>query len=826
MQTAYFDPAAPSKPPAAWAEWNQYFGVNPIHTRGKRATAKDVAAVNCLFADFDAKDHVTRGELAPFRPPDYDALDARAQRDADKAAQVAAMVADLPTYKARALATVDACPLRPTWIVDTGGGYQCYWLLRDTLPIDDANRAQWEALQAAWVELVGADPAAKDLPRVLRMIGSANVKRHFTRPPIVTVVERDDSRLYTPADFELLTGVDDAYMAAKAAKPKPREGGTDDVIARYNAAVRVGDLLTRNGYTPGQARGRMERYSRPGANEPSQTSVIVWTDANRSYHHSSRDDLYCGDAGGGGHSRDAFDVLTHLEHGGDTGAAYVAAKKDLGMWEDAPRPKRATAYTNGTGPHQGGDDAPDFPPERYADTEMGNARRMHDRMGGKLFYVPQFQKWYTWAGTHWAEDKTFRVLDMAKQTVLSMYAELADCTDDAERKRRLAWIRQSESRNRLENMIALLRSEPGIAVLPDTLDQHPMLLPCRNGTLDLTTGQLLPPDPAHHLTQRIDIDYDPAATCPQWERFLDRIMGGNGELIGFVQRLIGHALTGDVSGKYLVFLYGPSGNNGKSTMVETIMRLLGPFALKSPTEMVMAKGYRGGGIPNDIARLRGVRFTVTNEVDAGMTLSESIVKDLTGGDTLTARFMRAEYFDFRPSHKLWMVGNHRPEIRGTDAAIWDRVKLIPFTVEIPKAERDKQLPAKLAAELPGILRWAVDGCLAWQRDGLNAPDLVTHAVADYREEQDVLGQFIGECCDVGPAYTATAGTLYQAYEAWTKQNGGAPLSGNKFGGDMERRGYPAARVGGIRARRGVQLNAYGRGLLPTRQTFHTDDERP
>jgi putative DNA primase/helicase len=303
-------------------------------------------------------------------------------------------------------------------------------------------------------------------------------------------------------------------------------------------------------------------------------------------------------------------------------------------------------------------------------------------------------------------------------------------------------------------------------------------------------------------------------------------MGGNGELIGFVQRLIGHTLTGDVSGKYLVFLYGPSGNNGKSTMVETIMRLLGPFALKSPTEMVMAKGYRGGGIPNDIARLRGARFTVTNEVDAGMTLSESIVKDLTGGDTLTARFMRAEYFDFRPSHKLWMVGNHRPEIRGTDAAIWDRVKLIPFTVEIPKAERDKQLPAKLGAELPGILRWAVDGCLAWQRDGLNAPDLVTHAVADYREEQDVLGQFIGECCDVGPAYTATAGTLYQAYEAWTKQNGGAPLSGNKFGGDMERRGYPAARVGGIRARRGVQLNAYGRGLLPTRQTFHTDDERP
>lgn len=824
METAYFDPAKPQSPPAHWAEWHHFFGVHPTARKGARAKAEDIAAVNCLFADFDAKDEVQPAEYAPYLPADYDALNARKQKEADDAARIAAMMADLPGYKARAWAKVQACPLPPTWSVDTGGGYQCYWLLRDTVPIDDGNRERWAALQRAWVDLCGSDPAVSDLARVLRMIGSANVKPHFAaRPPIVTVVDRDDTRLYTPADFEALTGVDEAYMAAKAAKPKPRDGGTDDVITAYNRAVRVGDILTRNGYQLGRSYRAMERYSRPGR-DAGQTSVIVWTDTNRSYHHSSTDDLYCAPSSdGGGHSRDAFDVLTHLEHGGDTAAAYKAAKQYLGLWEDAPRPK---VYVNGDRPHHAKDDGEDGDaPEQYRDTDMGNARRMYAYAGGRLFYVPAFNKWYTWAGTHWEEDGTFRVLDMAKRTVLSMYAELATCTADDERKRRRAWIQQSESRKHLDNMIALLRSEPGISILPDALDQHPMLLPCRNGTLDLTTGQLLPPDPAHRLTQRIDLDYDPAATCPLWEKFLDRIMGGNGELIGFIQRLIGHALTGDVSGKYLVFLYGPSGNNGKSTMVETIMRLLGPFALKSPTEMVMAKSYRGGGIPNDIARLRGVRFTVTNEVDAGMTLSESIVKDLTGGDTLTARFMRAEYFDFRPSHKLWMVGNHRPEIRGTDAAIWDRVKLIPFNVEIPKGERDKQLGAKLAAELPGILKWAVDGCLAWQRDGLNAPDLVTHAVADYREEQDTLGQFLAECCEVGPTYTAAAGALYQAYEAWAKQNGGVPLSGNKFGGDMERRGYPALRVGGIRSRRGLQLSAYGRGLVPQKPTFTSNDER-
>ena len=221
-------------------------------------------------------------------------------------------------------------------------------------------------------------------------------------------------------------------------------------------------------------------------------------------------------------------------------------------------------------------------------------------------------------------------------------AEAAATEDDDQRKRLIKWAVQSEGRARIEAMLSLLRSEPDISVRPQDLDQHPMLLACTNGTLDLMTGELLAPDPAHLLTRRIEVAYDPTAECPVWEKFLVRIMDGDLERVSFIQRLIGHALTGDSSGKYLVFMYGPKGNNGKSTLVETISRLLGPYALKSPTEMVMTKAYRGG-IPNDIARLRGVRFTVTNEVDEGMMLSESVVKDLTGNDTLTARFMRAEF---------------------------------------------------------------------------------------------------------------------------------------------------------------------------------------
>lgn len=455
-------------------------------------------------------------------------------------------------------------------------------------------------------------------------------------------------------------------------------------------------------------------------------------------------------------------------------------------------------------------------------TDMGNAQRMHAVAQGQVFYVPQFDKWYIWAGTHWQEDNSFEIVKIAKQTVTNMYVEASELPAD-ERKELIKWAIKSEARQRLEAMIALLRSEPDIAVQPDELDRDTMLLACKNGTLDLRAGDLLPPDPNHLITKCIDIVYDPEADCPLWEKFLTRIMDGDLELVAFIQRLIGHALTGDATGKYMVFMYGPKGNNGKSTLVETIMRLLGPYAMKSPSEMVMAKVHRGG-IPNDIARLRGVRFTVTNEVDEGMTLSESVIKDLTGNDTLTARFMRAEFFDFTPTHKLWIYGNHKPEIKGTDTAIWDRVKLIPFDVEIPKVERDPLLPDKLKAELPGILAWAVRGNMLWQRRGIAAPAVVTQATGEYRTEQDTIGQFVADCCEAGPSFEISAGALYRTYEVWAKQIGLRPEGGTKFGQDMGRRGFEMKKTRLGKMRTGLQLSEFGRSLAPA-PAPHWSDER-
>ena len=461
--------------------------------------------------------------------------------------------------------------------------------------------------------------------------------------------------------------------------------------------------------------------------------------------------------------------------------------------------------------NQGVDQHLDFK-EDFHSTGLGNTRRMYAACKGKVMYIPHFGKWFVWAGTHWQEDVVYSVMSLAKQTVVGMYNEVAEIDDDHERRAFVKWIRRSENRQRLESMISLLRSEPGISIQPENLDGEQMYLPCRNGTIDLTTGELLSSDPAHRFTKCIDVGYQPGSECPLWERFLIRIMDGDLGLVSFLQRLIGHALTGDASGKYMVFLYGPKGNNGKSTLVETVMRLLGPYAVKSPSEMIMAKGYRAG-IPNDIARLRGVRFTVCNEVDSGMKLSETTVKDLTGKDTLTARFIRGEFFDFEASHKLWIYGNQRPEIRGQNPAIWDRVLLLPFNVEIPPDERDPHMADKLAQELPGILEWAIRGCLAWQRQGINPPANVRAVTQDYRSEQDLIGQFIEDCCDLDPTYANGAGSLFQVYEKWCKQLGAIAETGTKFGTELGRRGYKSQRTASIRERKGLHLNSFGQSLL-------------
>jgi len=280
-----------------------------------------------------------------------------------------------------------------------------------------------------------------------------------------------------------------------------------------------------------------------------------------------------------------------------------------------------------------------------------------------------------------------------------------------------------------------------------------------------------------------------------WEAFLQRVTNDNGELRGYLHRAAGYSLTGDVSEQCLFFAYG-IGANGKSTYFDVLMQVLGDYAQKGPRELLLLR--RGDSVPTEVARLKGSRFVVSAEVSENGRLNEAQIKDLTGGDRLVARFMHRDFFEFNATHKLWIYGNHKPVIRGTDHGIWRRILLIPFEVCIPPEEQDGHLKDKLAAELPGILAWAVRGCLEWQRQGLQPPPEVLCATEDYRQQMDVLGQFISDCCCLGPKLTAGSSLLYAVYKEWCEKAGEHVRSQRWLGMQLRDRGFVGVRPHGGR----------------------------
>jgi putative DNA primase/helicase len=367
-----------------------------------------------------------------------------------------------------------------------------------------------------------------------------------------------------------------------------------------------------------------------------------------------------------------------------------------------------------------------------------------------------------------------------------IYNEAAAADDDQARKAIVVHSLRSESRTRIEAMIELAMSEPGVPILPDELDANAWLLNTESGTVDLRTGEVCDHCREDLITKLAAVRYDPKAACPIFEAFMDKIFAGNRRLIKFVQRAVGSSLTSDIREQVIFIVHG-CGSNGKSTLADVLLAMLGDYAQQTPTGSLMVK--RGEAIPNDMARLKGARLVAAVESDEGRRLSEALVKQLTGGDRIAARFMRAEWFEFKPSFKIWLATNHKPVIRGTDHAIWRRIRLIPFDVTIPDAQQDKRLPEKLREELPGILNWAIEGCLAWQRDGLGISEEVTAATAAYREEMDVIGGWVTDHCVTGDAVRTKASDLYAAYRTWCENAGEKPVSQRKLASLLRERGF-------------------------------------
>lgn len=446
-------------------------------------------------------------------------------------------------------------------------------------------------------------------------------------------------------------------------------------------------------------------------------------------------------------------------------------------------------------------------------TETASARRFIAANPDALRYCQPWKSWYFWDGKRWKSDKECHVQGLAKSYAESLWHEIERQQADEHLAAEIEkFAKRSNTRVGVENIMLLARSEPGIPVQPEQFDNYHTLLNVENGVLDLTTGQLRPHDPTLMLSKLAPVTFDPQAECPTWLKFIAEITAPvddpasmpfkltdepqsatgdayeppqpptppEGMLVkDYLQRLAGWCLTGLIRTHAMPFFYG-KGSNGKSTFLNVLLELLGnDYAMKAPPELIMAKNRDSH--PTERADLHGKRMVITNEVEEGRRLAEGLVKDLTGSDSIRARRMNEDFWEFKPTHKLIVAGNYKPVVKGMDEGLWRRIKLVPFNRKFEGHEKDETLPDKLTAELPGILNWCLAGCLAWMKDGLPEPAIVSEATKEYRSEQDVFGNYLLERCVVGTWAKVKSGDLYADYSAWCETSGERAMTMKKFG---------------------------------------------
>jgi P4 family phage/plasmid primase-like protien len=557
---------------------------------------------------------------------------------------------------------------------------------------------------------------------------------------------------------DLRHAVADVAAAALLARYHPGDG------ARHEFALRLAGVLAHGGYPQDRAERLVVAVSRAAGDEDQEDRAKCVTD--------TYEKLAAGEPVAGGPS------LAELL--GEHGEKIVKTlKKWLGLCAE-----RQSCEP----PPLGDDEAPSASSRSFRLTELGNAERFAARHGDWLRYVGDWGAWQAWDGKRWRRNETGREIQAAKAIVRELYAGASEAaaraaatvtdditgdTDNSAGKIAGAlarWARKSSTASAIRAMVSLARSESPIAATSRVFNCDPFAFNCLNGTLDLRTGHLRPHRQLDMITMLAPVGYDPQATCPRWNAFLARVLP-DAAVRTWVQRFAGYSLTGNIGEHVLAFAYG-GGANGKTTLIEVLLAVFGDYARSAAPDLLLAK--HGETHPTEVADLEGARLVVCQEVEEGRAWAESTIKRLTGGDRITARRMRQDFYSFAPSHKLVVAANTKPTVRGTDEAIWRRMRLVPFDVTIPEAERDKSLVSKLIEERAGILRWAVDGCLAWQREGLGEPEAVAAATADYRADQDVLGTWIDEECTLfSEAWCATA-ALYANYSSWCERAGRKP----------------------------------------------------
>ena len=448
----------------------------------------------------------------------------------------------------------------------------------------------------------------------------------------------------------------------------------------------------------------------------------------------------------------------------------------------------------------------------FRQTDAGNALLFVAMYAEDIRYVEPWRTWVHWNGKRWELKSDAALLPMARHVTEHMFNWAATLPDgdlrQALRKHALA----TQKEQRLHAMINLAKGEPTIRAEPKQFDADPWLLGCDNVTFDLRARKAHLPRREDFITKSTGVDPDRNAVCPNWLATLDWAMEGDAETIEHLQRIAGYMLTGSVSEEKLFAFFG-GGANGKTTIAMTLFEALGDYAAKGRRDLLLqSQGEKGAASP-DVAALHGKRLVVVSETDDGCALAEAQVKEITSNEPITARKLHRDPFTFEPSHKVLLMTNHRPFVKGSDEGIWRRMNIIGFKAKMAEEDKDPHFRGeKLRPELPGILAWMIKGCFMWQRDGLKPSAAVTRATNEYRSEMDFIQQWLDERTVVDPQGSITRSEAYGNYKSWSELEHAPRIGNRRFVEELRGRGYHTGKSNGVRLFRGLRLQLMGTAL--------------
>ena len=475
------------------------------------------------------------------------------------------------------------------------------------------------------------------------------------------------------------------------------------------------------------------------------------------------------------------------------GTLYHYAK--LGGWKDQ--------FNSRTAEHDVGNITPG---------DIANGKLFAKQLAGKLVLNSTRNQWLHYSEGVWLQcergEEVAAAKGVADRLLRSVFAykQRPDASED-KAKKWLANAMRIQGQRGLQAMVELSKSEPGMSEPQSAFDVDPWLLCARNGVLDLKTRRLLPHDPMHLVTRRVDAEYQPDAKCPLFDKFISEIFVGDAPTVQAVQRFLGYSLTGAVSEEKFAFAYG-SGANGKSVLANVLTAIMGTYCMTAPASMLEVQSNNGGARP-DLARLAGARLVLANETNEGKPWDSQVIKQVVSTERIATRFLYGDVFEFQPTAKVIIRGNHKPTVHDSGDGMWRRLDLWPFERQFAEHERDMQMIDKLLAERDGILRWLVDGCMQWQRSGLLQSQKIRDASLSYRSDCDVVGQWIDECCMLSAAFNMESSALFTSYRLWSEGCGLHPMAKQALGRKLSARGIQSIATNGVRRYVGIQIRKRG-----------------